>query len=383
MSSDAVLRFENCVIPHANHDQACRAIQRLHARYRPPASGRHFTARAMLLVGGSGSGKTTALEAYQSQFPDLTLEAAESGEIEGLSDDLYDRLRDGDLRRVVTVEVPQSATRRSVVAAILTRFGYRPRNDWNTSEVIERIAFYAEELGTELILLDEAHHIINERNPEATIEITEFLKSLLNRVKVQLVIAGLPRLLAVISDDARATQFRRRLEPTLTLVPYDWGTREGRIQFMAILHAMEQAMDLPQSSGLSLHEVAKRVYAASGGEIGLASKYLSEALRVVESEALPSISLDVLARAYEAFHSERNVASKLQDLDAPPTDRTKAGSLVTSSPNPFTCDSTGLLTVLRSHEQFTGPRSLVGDTGRATRIRASGPPSFTAFGRIA
>ena len=185
---DVVLAFETTVIPHTRHMEAKAAIRQLHGRYRPRGDARRLKARALLIVGAAGSGKTTVLEDYMSDYPNSATE-------------------DADIRRIVYVEAPERTTRRALVGAILGAYGYRARDQWNTSEVIEKIAFYAEETGTEMILIDEGHHMVNENNPDMTAEVTEFIKSLLNRVKVQVAIAGLP-------PPARHSRARRKDDAT-------------------------------------------------------------------------------------------------------------------------------------------------------------------------
>ena len=256
---DIVLAFETTVIPHTRHVATKTAIRELHGRYRPLDSDRRFKARALLIVGASGSGKTTALEDYMADFPDMTLEDT----CPSLSDDEIERLKDADIRRIVYVEAPERTTRRALVATILGAFGYRAREHWNTSEVIEKIALYAEQMGTQMIFIDEGHHMVNEAKPDATIEVTEFIKSLLNRVKVQIVIAGLPQLLDIAAPGPKTAQLRRRLQPPMVLRPYSWVTRSGRTMFSSVLGVMEKMMELPDPSGLSRHDIAKRIYVAT------------------------------------------------------------------------------------------------------------------------
>jgi hypothetical protein len=153
-----------------------------------------------------------------------------------------------------------------------------------------------------MIFIDEGHHMVNENNPDMTAEVTEFIKSLLNRVKVQIVIAGLPRLLDISVPGEKTMQLRRRLQPTIILKPYDWATRSGRTMFSGVLGVMEKMMGLPDASGLAKHEMAKRIYVATGGEIGIVSKYLSEALSVALAIGQRSIDLNLLGEVHAGWH---------------------------------------------------------------------------------
>lgn len=357
---DAVLAFETTVIPHTRHMEAKAAIRELHGRYRPRDDGLRFKARALLVVGAAGSGKTTALEDYMADYPDSVTE-------------------DADIRRIVYVEAPERTTRRALVGAILGAYGYRARDHWNTSEVIEKIAFYAEETGTEMIFVDEGHHMVNENNPDMTAEVTEFIKSLLNRVKVQIVIAGLPRLLDIAMPGERTMQLRRRLQPTIILKAYDWATRSGRTMFSGVLGVMEKMMNLPEPSGFAKHDIAKRIYVATGGEIGIVSKYLSQALSMALASGRPAIDLDLLAQVHAGWHPVYEAdARDMLDFDAMLEDEVPAMSgAPTNHDNPFLCSSERLREIWLRDVAPPPPAN----KSRVTKLRGRGAQQLRPFVR--
>ncbi|MHA7063044.1 TniB family NTP-binding protein [Azospirillum argentinense] len=296
--ADPILDFESLVVPHPNHVQAKAAIGRLHARYKPPG-GKRLKARALLVVGATGSGKTTALEDYMRGCPDLTLESVSSWSTSGAVDAArVETLQDGDIRRIVYVEAAKKTTQRALVAALLGAFGYKAREQWNTNDIIEKIEFYADQMGTEMFFIDEGHHFVQQRDDDATEDVSEFIKSLLNRTKRQIVITGLPELLKI----TRYGQLRRRLQPAMVLRPYDWTTKQGRIAFCSILGTVERMLGLPEPSGLSGHDVARRWYVATGGEIGIVWKYASEALSLAKEHNLPSLSLELMADVHSSWN---------------------------------------------------------------------------------
>jgi Bacterial TniB protein len=306
----------------------------------------------LLLVGASGSGKTTALEAYHANFPDITQRDLERP-ASVIDDATRELLLDGDIKRIVYVETPERATRRSLVAAILSAFGYKTKGASNTSELVDRIAFLAEALHTEMIFMDEGHHIINEKNPDATLEVTEFLKSLLNRLKVQIVIAGLPTLLQITAERPETAQLRRRLQPPVHLAPYDWRIKDGRIRFLALLRALELQLHLPEESGLDDHQIAKRIYVATGGEVGIISKYLSEALRRTIAGSLPKVTLELLAEIHTAWRTEKPMDEAILDFD----DLLEEDQAVDESNNPFSCTDAELLKIWGAQHANSAPPS--------------------------
>lgn len=384
LRSGAILDFETTVIPHLSLEEAKRRIKALHKRYRPPGQKKRLKARALLIVGSSGAGKTTVLEDYKREFPDISFEDVQNGSIDIRSCPHInaERTRDADVIRIINVEAPKKATQRTLVAAILGAYGYKARDHWNTDEIIRRIEFYATETLTEMIFIDEGHHIVSESNDEQTEDVAEFIKSLLNRVKVQIVIAGLPSLLRLRNYE----QLRRRLQPDVLIFPYNWSTRPGRVAFCALLALFERMLHLPEQSGLWKHEVAKRIYVATGGQIGIVSKYLSEALERAIDNGLRRIDLRVLAEVHESF-SQQYTETEILDFDEmidEESDLPKSVSIIKD--NPFLCSNENLRELWRqrkvidfSSEAVTKPR--YGAGVRKTRIRGRGRPKFRPFGR--
>lgn len=370
---DLIGDFESLVIPHPNHIRAKAAIASLHARFRPPGT-RPLKARALLIVGNSGAGKTTALESYHRDYPDLTLDDRGTLRSEPA---LAARMQDGDIRRIIYVEAPKRTTQRALAAAMLGKFGYKTREHWNTSDIIDKICFYSGEMGTEMIFIDEGHHMVSEKNEDATEDNSEFIKSILNRAKTQIVIAGLPKLLMLRTHE----QVRRRIQPSLLLLPYNWSTRQGRISYCAILMMFENAMGLPKPSMLSHHDKARRLYVATGGEPGITSKFLSEALSRAVARHLESICLELLGEVYEAFSAEYR-EEMLLDFDAI-LDESAMTAIVgagSREKNPFLCSEAQLkeLWALSRAEQ---EKAEIQDCSRRTKLRGTGRQPFSPFVR--
>ena len=385
-----VLDFETKIIKHDGYVFGMEQTGKVHSRYRPPSAGKRFKARCLLIVGESGAGKSTILETYANQFPPLTLEDLQAGRPEALelSDMVKNALQDADLRRVMRMEVPERATRRSFVAAALGMWGYKARDHWDTNQIIDRVVFLVNETRTELILLDEGHQLVNQSNPEATADIIEFIKSLLNRIGVSIVIAGLPKLLDAVKKSGDK-QLKRRMVKSVVLRPYKWTTHQGRLRFRALLMSFEENLGLPSPSNLHEHETAMRIYVATGGEVGIVSQYLSEALQLVLTRGLQSITIELLAEVHAGLETivdafEDEIPFDEEIIEDPGVDATR-----NAANNPFLCPKEELKSLwpklhmvrVKRHEaelvQLDGVAST--DAGRQTSIRGKGSKSYSPF----
>ncbi len=360
-------QLELTILSHPTHDAALAALEECLARARMRAGGKRLKAKGRLLYGVSGAGKTTLLEAFLERHQDVETE-------------------DGDIRRVIPVEMPEQTTKRALVAAVLAAMGYKANIHDNANDIIDEIVDKVQRLGVEMILIDEGHHVVAGSSLEA---ISEFLKSLLNRVRCQIVISGLPEL-RELNDYA---QFDRRLMPDVVLQPYDWGTIEGRLQWLALLGRFEKLLDLPEKSQLIEEDFAMAMYVATGGVVGIVSKYLSRALELATARGLRRVDKALMAEIYAAWHpvdrtpARIDFTAKLAIPDGE-TNETLLARLksvpVDPETNPFAasieqCEAIWEKRRKQGDEAVRAKHRVLGSGRR--RTRASGPPAVKAFGR--
>lgn len=359
---EAVAELELTIVAHAQLTAVMEAFANLQARARVTKNGRRLKARGLLLMGKAGSGKSTVIELCQQGNQER-------------------QTQDGVVKPVLVVEVPATPTKRALVAAILGAMGYAASKDVNSYDIIEEIATKATLLGVEMVILDEAHHILDAKDSQ---DISEFLKSLLNKAGCGIVFAGLPDLRALRTS----SQFDRRLEPDINLRAYDWTSKPERLEFLVLLDKLEtDCIQLPERSDFADQNFARRLYVATRGEIGLVTKYLSRALLLAKRRKLPRISLELLAEVDAAWHPVAPIADEVgfdedldlegdPDLEALVVDARKV--VVDKKHNPFVCSSARLSSIwkdrVRRPDRYVSANQR---TGR--RARGTGPDAPKAF----
>ncbi|HEX8055221.1 MAG TPA: ATP-binding protein [Novosphingobium sp.] len=245
-------KLENGIIPHPALKNAQKAL-RLHQLRSLPLDGRAPQAGHLLLVTGEpGAGKSTLLALHKERFKDV---------------------RDEDGLRITAVlaEMPTPCTKKGVVEAIFRSMHHDVPKDWNAAHIIEEIARLVREHHVLMIMLDEADRIFGVD----TEGVAKFLVSLLNTVKAQFVLAGAPTLLKLNSTYG----LERRTEEDIVLAPYRWDTGDGQKNFRTLLQVFDHRLGLGKLAGLHEFDLARRIYVATGGHVGIVSKLLVAAAR--------------------------------------------------------------------------------------------------------
>jgi type II secretory pathway predicted ATPase ExeA len=306
-ASEARAFFENEVVWHPRLLAYRDGIRHLHARVIPDEQGRAAEGHVLLVGGESGSGKTFGLKQYLSVFPRISREDIERGncKIDDLPPDVRETIQVSDYWPVLYAEANKSTTNRGLAATLYEAFGYKAQKSWSTPVLLNELKRIIKDCHTELIIVDEAHHLINHQREEITEADVDFVKSLSNQFHVQIVLAGLPRIL----DMGEAMQMHRRKEPDIILEPYHWLIDDEKQVFTDVVSGPFENIRLPNAAVNLSDHFMQRLYVASGGYIGMASKHLSAALgRAIERDA-SEISMLLHAEVYHDFIKKKKGGS--------------------------------------------------------------------------
>jgi hypothetical protein len=304
-------KLENGIIPHPSMKTAQKAL-RMHQLRSLPLDGRGpQPGHLLMLTGAPGAGKTTLLRQHKRQFDDV---------------------RDEDGLRITAVlaEMPSPCTKKGVVEAIFRAMRHEVPRDWNSADIIEEIANLVQKHHTLLIMLDEADRIFGVD----TDAVAKFLVSLLNVVKAQFVLAGAPRILNLNTGYG----LERRTEEDIVLTPYRWDTSEGQRNFRALLEVFDIRLGLGAPVGLKEFDLARRIYVATGGHVGIVSKLLvatlrraAEGGRAFDRKLLGEVWMDLRRKDVEQEAIDFDCDVLLKPAKPQPS--------VPASQNPFLCKS--------------------------------------------
>ena len=259
------------VIEYRSFAGAMAEIGRIHRR------GVHAAvAEFLLLLGQSGSGKTTALKTYASRHPR--------------------RRVDGRMViPVLLVGTPEAPTVRSLTEAVLFALGdpFAFRKE-SAARNAERIKQLMQSCGVELIAFDDFHHFVDCSSSKERQKVTDHLKRFINEVGVPVVLAGLPKAIEVTHSNI---QLRRRFSAQYYIQPFGASTKEEQLDLRGLLKAFGKS--LPTGSvDISSFDMAKRFYYATSGLIDYFVKLLDDAVSRGGSGPGGAITCEDLAAAF-------------------------------------------------------------------------------------
>ena len=257
-----------------DYPQAAAAVDRLAAVHQD--AKRTGLGRGLALLGPSGVGKTTALMEYENRY-------------------LADYEFPGNRQPIVFVVVPSTPTPKSLGSATLAAMGdplaHVTRH--SAEERQARIVTLFEKLGTELVIFDEAQHMVDHRKASRE-AVSDWLKNLLNVTGVAVVIAGLKRTENLLAANE---QLRRRFSATSYYDRFSLDTQEDALAFVNLLVSFRDnlpvaALDFTEKS------ILMRFYFASFGLIDYLIKVIDRAVQIARDKRPAEIDLDILARAF-------------------------------------------------------------------------------------
>lgn len=258
------------IIEHPVFVDATRQIALLHLRKKQAG-----VFGGLLITGQSGSGKSTLARSYQEYFP-----RDESG--------------DRTIIPVLTVAVPESPTVKSLAEAVLIALGDPNAAKGTKEEKTHRVKHYLKECKVELIIFDEFHHFLDGGRFSQALNVTDWLKLLMDDAAIPIVLLGLPRSIQVLRLNP---QLRRRFSSPFYLRPFSFGSRLRQLEFRGFLKKVHSSLPLECPP---LHEanLAKKFYFASHGLVDYIARIIDRAVWIAGDIGAPGLSEKLLAESF-------------------------------------------------------------------------------------
>lgn len=263
------------------HDQYIDLTQQfdllLYRRRADLAAGRHPEARGIVLIGGPGSGKSTAIERLLHKHADIQL------------------LREGKIEAdVVSFLIPSPATLKSVGLSCLKGLGYPLRRDRTAAIIWDLVQVHLEQRRVLFLHLDEMQDLHVNRSQSETQSVVNTLKSLMQNASwpVGLILSGTRALKDLVNLDP---QLSRRLMP-IGFAPIN-STANNTTVATVIKQYADAARIQVEPKALEADHLRRLIH-ASANELGLLIEMVIAAIEEALLEDETALTINAFRRAY-------------------------------------------------------------------------------------
>lgn len=254
--------------------QAHRVFQRMNEVHEDML--RSGTSKGLMLLGLSGSGKTTTVRQYlASAFPG--------------------GLIPGGIRRTLRVEIPSSPTKKNLATAVLTALDdpFANARSHSAEAKFVRIVTLLRNLKTEILILDEAQHLVDCHHASAY-DAADWIKSLMNECCIVVVLVGLKRAEKLLWANE---QLRRRFSAGVTLERYTLDSNEQTFLFASLLKSIQTILPVPTIEFIG-GDTLRRFHFASHGLIDYIIKVMDRSVWQVQMGRAHGVDLGLLSAAF-------------------------------------------------------------------------------------
>lgn len=250
----------------------------------------------LLLVGPTGVGKSKLVESYAQGYPPRVT---------------ADNHGERTLHPVMRATIPTPATVKSLAVTLLVALGDPRPTSGTVVTMTERLVRYMADCQVELLILDELQHFVDRNSHRVLEDASNWLKLLLKTTGVSCVLVGLQHEAEVL---LRANpQLGRLFGDPYVLDPFTWDEErpETIAEFRQVLAAIERLMPLAEPSHLAAPVMARRLFVASGGTMGLLMALIRRATQLAVDQGCEHLDADLLgaAFAYRLAGARRGIAN--------------------------------------------------------------------------
>lgn len=256
----------------------------------------------LLITGVQGAGKTTLCKAYTRRYPKT-------------------QTREGRIIPVLSTFVPSITTKKSLPTRLLHALGDGAAEKGTSVTQTLRIIKLVRDCGVEMIILDEFQHFIDSDSNVVLVNISNWLKDLINETGKPVALVGMPHSEVVLTANP---QLERRFAMRESLEPFSWGAPAKEREFKLFLQHLDRGLPLVKRSNFADHEVAFRIYCATGGLVGYVMKLVRRAAILAVERMEERVGVELLAESYDERLASRRpqrvnpFRAALEELSAEP-----------------------------------------------------------------
>jgi hypothetical protein len=227
--------------------------------------------RCMTITGGTGVGKTVAIQLFMQQNP--------RRDVNNIT-----------LVPVLNASIPKPATIIGVVTSMLRSLGAPGPERGTYSTKLAKLYALLETCQVQLIILDEFQHLFEHGTARRLDDVSDWIKTLINHTNIPVVLCGMPSAEDVLACNP---QLRRRFRVRRELRPFSW--KRDRLAFLDMLTKVESVLPFRHASDLAGAKLAPRLWLASTGNMANLMYLIEEVGCDAILRGAPLIGMDAFA----------------------------------------------------------------------------------------
>jgi len=195
---------------------------------------------------------------------------------------------------VLYISLPSGIAPKDLPLCVIEGMGHRlDRKRRSVAELFTLMCELLARASVKVILIDEANHLVDTGHRIPGRQVGDWFKDLNERTNVTTVLAGIPRLEAILKGNE---QLRSRALRAFRLMPYRWDRREERLNFAGCVGAF---LDIFKEHGchidMTMDAFSRHAYLVSAGHVGLLARFFVELAKQLREPR--SIELSALQAA--------------------------------------------------------------------------------------
>ena len=229
----------------------------------------------LIVVGDSGSGKTTIIDKYLADNPRL-------------------EVVDGSIIPILFTLLPANANPVTASERLLSAMGdpLAFSHGKDPAELMKIVKDLLKECRVELIIIDEFQHMIDRKSKGVLHNTADWLKMIIIDSKIPVVLFGMPYSTEILRAN---NQLLGRFESQHHLQPFR--VRSDLVRYKTFLQLLDKALPFPKLSSLDSKDMMKRIYVFSKGNMRLIRRLINKAAKFALIENAQCITIDHFSRA--------------------------------------------------------------------------------------
>ena len=229
----------------------------------------------LLCVGQSGLGKSTLKKMIKKKYPPIEKD-------------------DRKLLPILTVDTPSSPTIKNMAEAVLIQLEDPLFSRGSAVDKTNRILTLLKKKQVKLIIVDELQHFIDQGNRKAPLEVSDWLKIIIEQSDTSTVLMGLKRSERILQINE---QLRRRYSKRIELLPFSIDDDYQASIFLGVIKHFDKLLGLPNRMVVD-NKLLQRFHYATNGIIDYVLQLFLGSLEQLNATSKNKIDQKTLETAF-------------------------------------------------------------------------------------